>query len=134
MYRAVESAWKKTALRGQPCITDPGSDSIPRRLGNLELHGTLGFLLQHYCPGCHAASVADVSDAQSDQVTGSKLAVDGEVEQRQLAATVGELQAHPDRPDLFELERRLLAYKLSLVPGFANGRRALNLFHDWLLG
>jgi hypothetical protein len=47
--------------------------------------------------------MADVSDAQPDQVTGSKLAVDSEVEQRQLAATVYEPQADPNRPDLFEL-------------------------------
>jgi len=58
-------------------MTDPGSDSLPRRLGNLELYRTLGFLLQHDRPGCHGASVADVSDAQFDQVAGSKLAVDG---------------------------------------------------------
>jgi len=68
--------------------------------------------------------VADVSDAQPDQVTGSKLAVDGEVEQRQLAVTIGELQADPNRPDLFELKRRFLTYKLSPVPGFANGCRS----------
>jgi hypothetical protein len=47
--------------------------------------------------------VADVSDAQPDEVTGSKLAVDGEVEQRQIAARVAELQADPDCPNLFEL-------------------------------
>jgi hypothetical protein len=62
--------------------------------------------------------VADVSDAQADQVTGSKLAVDGEVEQCQITVTTGELQANPDRPDLFELQRRLLTYELSFVPGF----------------
>jgi hypothetical protein len=75
--------------------------------------------------------MADVSDAQPDQVTGSKLAVDGKVEERQLAVTVGELKADPDRPDLFELKRRFLTYKLSLVPGFANGRRAVSVF-PWL--
>src|ERR1700736_2276762 len=110
-------------------MTDPGSNSIPRWLSNLELHRTLGFLLQHDRPGCHAAPVADVSDAKPDQVTGSKLAVDGEVEQRQLAVTIGELQADPNRPDLFELKRRFLTYKLSLVPGCANGCRAVNVFH-----
>ena len=79
-------------------MTDPGFNSLPRGLGNLELNGPLGLLLQHDRPGCDADPVADVSDAQPDQVTGSKLAVDGEVEQRELAATVGELQADPNRP------------------------------------
>jgi hypothetical protein len=113
-------------------MTDPGSNSLPRRLGDLELYRTLGFLLQHDRPGSHGASVADVSDAQLDQVTRSKLAVDGEVEQRQITVTTSELQADPDRLDLFELERRFLSYELSFVPGFANGRRAVSVFHGWL--
>jgi hypothetical protein len=58
-------------------MTDPGSNSPPRRLGNLKLYRTLGFLLQHDRPGCHVASVAHVSDAQLHQVAGSKIAVDG---------------------------------------------------------
>jgi hypothetical protein len=89
----------------------------------------LGFLLQHDCPGCHAASVADISDVQPNQVAGSKLTIDSETEQRKLAETVGELQPDPDGPDLFELKRRFLTYKLSLVPGFANDRRAVTVFH-----
>jgi hypothetical protein len=36
------------------------------------------------------------------------------------------------RPDLFEFERRFLTYELSFVPGFANGRHALSVFHGWL--
>jgi hypothetical protein len=50
-------------------------------------------------------------------VAGSKLAVDGQVEQRQITVTTGELQADPDRPDLFELERRFLTYELPLFQG-----------------
>jgi hypothetical protein len=113
-------------------VLDPSTDGVTGRLRDLELHRTLGLLLQQDGPRCHAVPVADVSSAQPHQVTGSKLAVDGEVEQRQLAATVGELQADSDRPDLFELKRRFLTYKLSFVPGFANGRRAVNVFHGWL--
>jgi hypothetical protein len=73
-----------------------------------------------------------VPDAQLDQAAGSKLAVDGEVEQRQLAPKVGELKADPHRPDLFELKRRFLTYELSLVPGLAIGRCAVKVFHGWL--
>jgi hypothetical protein len=120
--RLANPARKQRVLCGQPGVPDPGTDRVTRRLGDLELHRTLGPVLQHDCPGYHAAAVADVSDAQPDQVTGSKLTVDGEVEQRQLAGAVGELQADPDRPDLFELKRRFLTYKLSLVPFFQGSR------------
>jgi hypothetical protein len=46
------------------------------------------------------------------------------------AATVGELQADPNRPFLFEFKRCLLTDEPSLVPGFANGSGAT--FHGWL--
>jgi hypothetical protein len=62
--------------------------------------------------------------AQLDQVASSKLAVNGEVEQGQFAATVSESQADPDNPDLFEFKRCFLTDELSLIPGFVNGSRA----------
>ena len=111
-------------------MADPSADRLTGRLRNLKLYRTLGLLLQHDGPRCHAAPVADVTYAQLDQVAGSKLAVDGEVEQCQFAATVGELQAGPNRPYLFEFKRCLLTDELSLVPGFANGSGAT--FHGWL--
>ena len=77
--------------------------------------------------------MADVSHAQLDQIAGSKLAVDGKVEQRQISVTTCELQANPDCPDLLELERRFLTYELSFVPRFANSRCAVRVFHGWLL-
>jgi hypothetical protein len=61
-----------------------------------------------------------------------KLVVDGWVEQRQIAVTTGELQADPDRPDFFELERCFLTDECSFVPGFSNGRRAVGVFHGRL--
>jgi hypothetical protein len=63
--------------------------------------------------------VADIADAQFHQITGAQLAVDAEVEQRQLPGSVRQLQADPDGPDFLRLQRGLLTDELALVPGRA---------------
>src|SRR5580704_7508191 len=65
--RFAKAARKQRVLRRQPGLRNPGSDRVAGRLRDLELHRTLGLLLQHDRPRCHAASVADISDAQLDQ-------------------------------------------------------------------
>jgi len=54
--------------------------------------------MQHDGPRCHAAPVADVTYAQLDQVAGSKLAVDGEVEQRQFRGDGWRVASGPESP------------------------------------
>ena len=77
MSRRSKPARKQWLLRSQFGVSDPSPDRISGLLRDLELHRTLGLLLQNNRPGCDATHVADVSDAQLDQITGSKLAVDG---------------------------------------------------------
>jgi hypothetical protein len=66
--------------------------------------------------------VAYIPHSQLYEVAGSKFAVNGQIEQGEFAPTLGELQTNADRPDLSELERRLLTNELALVPGRADGR------------
>jgi hypothetical protein len=61
--------------------------------------------------------VGDIADAQRDQVAAAQLAVDGEVEEGEVAQLVRQLQANPDRSDLPHFQRRLGAGQLALVPG-----------------
>jgi len=75
--------------------------------------------------------MANVPDSQLCQVASPQLAVDGKVEQRELPATVGELQADTDRPDFLELKRCPLADELSLVPRLARVGRVLSVIHGW---
>src|SRR4051812_37605807 len=53
-----------------------------------------------------------------DEVAASQLAVDAQIEERKLAHAAFHLQADSKRPDLVDLERRLLPNDLSLVPRF----------------
>jgi hypothetical protein len=66
---------------------------------------------------------------ESDQVTGPELAVDGQIEKGELAQVSGELESESDRPDLLELERRLLPNELAAIPSGPFAR----LVHDVLL-
>lgn len=58
----------------------------------------------------------DVVDAQSDPIASAQLAVDREVEEREFAGSMVELQSNANGPDLFQLQRGLLAEQSPLVP------------------
>jgi hypothetical protein len=111
-------------------MTDPGSDGLPRRLGNLELDGPLRFLLQHDRPRCDGLTMADIPNPQAYEVTGPQFAVDRQVKQGKFATPRRELQSHANCPDLFELEGRLLANDFALVPGWADSGSVLGCFYD----
>jgi hypothetical protein len=75
-----------------------------------------GLALLNACATGHGTAQRDIGDPQADQVTGAQLAVDGEVEQRPFAGPVLQLRLHPDGPDFWPLERRLLAAESAFVP------------------
>src|SRR5262245_36907494 len=60
--------------------------------------------------GCH------VIDAQRDEIAAPQLAVDGEVEQGQVAPSPVQLQLRADQPHVPWPQRRLRARELALVP------------------
>ena len=64
-----------------------------------------------------------VAHHQTDQVTAAQLAVDGEVEQGELADIAGYLQSGANGPDLPELQGWLLADQFALVPRRVRGGR-----------
>ena len=76
--------------------------------------------------------MAHIAHAQLHQIAGAQLAVDAEIEQRQLPRAVLQLQSHADHPDLLELEGCLLSDELALIPGLVMCRN-IDLFHDGLL-
>jgi len=75
-----------------------------------------------------------VIDAQAHEIATSKLAIDSQVEKREVANSPSDLKANPDRPDFSRLQRRLLASDLAFVPrlmGLLNVRCSFD--HDVLL-
>lgn len=60
-----------------------------------------------------------VPDLERDEVASAQLAVDAEVEQCEFAPPSLHLEGDAQRPDVLELEGRLLPDKLALVPRLA---------------
>src|SRR5438552_9820254 len=98
------------------CGGDPCGYHIPRLLGDLELHWSLGFLLHDNRAAGDTTALDHIMDAQRDQITSAQFTVDGKVEQCEFPGSMIQLQPNPDSPDLFQLQRRLLAEQLAFVP------------------
>src|SRR5438105_13053221 len=88
----------------------------PSLLGDLELHWSLWFLLHDNRAAGDMTALDHIVDAQRDQITPAQFAVDAEIEQRELSASMIELQPNPDGPDFFQLQWRLLTEQLAFVP------------------
>jgi hypothetical protein len=79
----------------------------------------------------HLVSMAHIPDFEGDEVASSQLAVDAEVEERQFSHPALHLEADAQRPDVLELEGRLLPDDLALVPRLAMSGTACGS-HDGL--
>lgn len=100
-------------------------------LGDLKLHGSLGFLLHDSRPHGDAIPVGNIANAQLHQITRPELAVDGDIEQGEFSSSLAQPQSNPDRLDLLELERRFLPYELTFVPRLVTRRRVGEQVHEW---
>jgi hypothetical protein len=56
-----------------------------------ELYRLLCFALHHCCTGNNAPILGDVTHPKPDEVATSQLAVDGEIEKRQIPGALGQL-------------------------------------------
>ena len=90
-------------------LFQPGIDSLTGLPGQLKLNGATGFLLHDNCAIFDAVSHEDITDSQGNQITTAKLAVNGQVEQGQVARFPMDLKPDSDGPDFFGLQRRFLA-------------------------
>src|SRR4030095_3030958 len=112
----MDPAGEQEVLRLQLGLLDPLLHGIPSCRSDLELHRALRLVLHHHGAGCHLIAVADVPDLEANEVAATELAVDAEIEECQLTQSILHLQPDAQRPDVLELEWRLLPDDLALVP------------------
>ena len=79
----------------------------------------LGLLLHDNRARGYMTALHDVLHAKSHQVAPAQLAIDCEIEKRKLAGSMIQLQANPDRPDFFQLQRGFWPSSLPLFHGAA---------------
>ena len=95
-------------------LHQPGVDCLACLLGQLKLDGTTGLLLNDDGSVCDTVTRDDIAVSQSHQVTAAQLAVDREVEQRQIALFALDLKPGANGPDLPGFQRWLLAMQSTL--------------------
>jgi hypothetical protein len=105
MLRFTSAAWEQEVLRSECGLINPAGNRVTRLRSNLELDGLLRFSLHHDRSTRHEFAMENIAHSQLHEVTGAKLAVDGEVEHRELARSPRELQPYPDRPDVLQFQR-----------------------------
>jgi len=73
-------------------------------------------VLDNRCSVSHVSAGGDVIDPKADEIAAAQLAVDSEVEHRQIAFAVLDLKSDANGPDLFGPKRTLLANETAFVP------------------
>ena len=82
---AVRPAWEHEILQPASTMAEPSNQAVPGLFGQLELY-RLASLLPNDGRAVSGGSVDDkLADAQLHEVSTAQLAVDGEIEQRQVA-------------------------------------------------
>lgn len=115
MSGGVQAAGEQGIVRLNVRAVDPGSNRHSRRQGDLELDRSIGLLLHDNRPDSNQGAMRDFPQLELHEIAGAKLLVNGKIEQSEVANRMGQLEAHPDRPDVAE-QRRFLAHELSIVP------------------
>jgi hypothetical protein len=96
-------------------------DGLPGLLGELEAYRATGLPLPHGSTVGGVAVRSDVIDLDGDDIAAAQLAVDRQVEHREVTCSSLDVEPRSDRPNVLRPERGLCADQLALVPG--NTRR-----------
>jgi hypothetical protein len=98
------SGWKKIVTRLQPCLRNPRIQRVPSLNRDFKLNRLSGLLLNDHCSWQYLITVGHVSDAERHQIAAAKLAVDGKIEQSEIAGLGFVLKAEPDCPYFLKFE------------------------------
>jgi hypothetical protein len=98
-------------------MPNPGVHRFARRFRDFELHRPLGLLLHDDCASNDPLAMGDIPHAKLHEIAAAQLAVDGQVEQREVALTVEHFKANANSPNIFEFQRGFLADQFALFQG-----------------
>ena len=99
-------------------------NGLPGLLGDFEPDRNAGLFLPDGGAVDGVSMGRDVVDLERHDITASQLAVDGEIEYRQVSSTSFDLEFGPDRPDMLWPQRGLCSNQLAFVPGRTFGGAA----------
>src|SRR6516162_9900823 len=116
---AAATAGKEVLTRLLVGGSDVVVDCLTGLLSHLEPDRLAGLLLAH-CRAIGGMSVRrHIFHLEADNVAASQLAIDGQIEHREVARSSFDLQLASNRPNVFGTKRRLRPCQFALIPGFA---------------
>ena len=110
------STEEKPRIVAQSGARYPLLNRLTRMLRDLESDGLAGFLLNDRGPRHDGFAVNHVARSQLHQIAGSQLAVDRQIEKREIAYSALDFQQDPDGPDFLGLQGRFLSDDFAFVP------------------
>src|ERR1700753_3830320 len=108
-------------------------DSLAGLLAQFKSNRPSGFLLSDRCAIRCVPAGGNILDPQGYDITAAKLAINRQIEHREVAYAAFHLELGPDRPNVFRSQRRLCSRQLSLVPRHRSNGIYL-ILHVILLG
>lgn len=113
----MKSTWKHKLTTDHFRRHHPISHGFARVFSKFELHRALCLALDHRYPFTNALGFDQIGNSEFDQVATAQLAVDCDVEQRDIAQVPCEFEPRTDCPDLFRQQRAFLSDEEAFVPG-----------------
>jgi hypothetical protein len=91
-------------------------DRLTGLLGQFELDGATSLSLADGRSVDRISMWSNILDLEADDVATAKLAVDRQIEQRQVPRSISDLKARADGPNVLGLQRRLCTGQPAFVP------------------
>ncbi len=119
MRSVVEAAWKEKRAPVHLRAPYPSPDRFARVFRHLELHRPVCLALYDRHAVAHPVSADKIGDLQSDEVTAAQLAIDRQIEHRQIPEVASQFDPGPNRPDLLWKQWTFLTDQSPFVLGCA---------------
>jgi hypothetical protein len=113
----LETAREQVLTSSATEVGQPISDSASGLLGDFELNWSARFLLDYCRSVANRPARAHVVDFEPNEVAAPELAVNGQIDHREIAFAALQLEPHPDRPDVLRLPGPLLTDQRPLFHG-----------------
>jgi hypothetical protein len=116
---STQTAWEQISALASVDGGEPLADSNMGLFGDFELNRSACLLLNYRRSIANPPARANVVGLEPNEVAALQLAVNGQIEHREITFAVLQLEPHPDRSHVLRLQRALLTDQTSLVPRLA---------------
>ena len=116
MRPAMKPAWEEMDASAHRRAANPVPDRVARVFRHIELNGPTSLALDDGDTLSDTFANYEIRDFQANKVTTAQLAIDGQVEQRQIPEVSNELKPGTNGPNLLWEQRTFLPDQSTLVP------------------